>query len=198
MSTQQAINIRTDDRAAAGPEAIGRLVESLRPLGLGSHDVDAPSDPKGEWFIDLSVGEFDTSVSYRPGVGFGVFTSEAVFGARPDEIYREPHQAAIRLRQLADQWTADATLQSPGLKDLRLIVDLKQAGVAEAMGGDQTAVSRLEKRSDHKLSTIFDYVEALGGRLELRVCFDSFETPIHVCRSDKTGRRAKGRAEHAS
>lgn len=53
------------------------------------------------------------------------------------------------------------------LRDLRKALDLTQMRVAETLGIGQDNVSRLEKRSDLLLSTLRDYVEAMGGSLEL-------------------------------
>lgn len=53
------------------------------------------------------------------------------------------------------------------LRDLRKALDLTQTRVAETLGVGQDSVSRLEKRSDLLLSTLRDYVEAMGGSLEL-------------------------------
>ncbi|HVA23112.1 MAG TPA: helix-turn-helix transcriptional regulator [Chloroflexota bacterium] len=46
-----------------------------------------------------------------------------------------------------------------------------QVQLAEAIGTTQANVSRLETRDDLYLSTLNEYVEALGGYLELRAVF---------------------------
>jgi hypothetical protein len=180
MGIQQTGKQRRDDRPAGEPEDIGRLIDELSGRGLARYAVDAPDDPAGEWLVDLAIGEFETVVGFRPGSGFGIHTSEALFGSRPDEVFGDAHRTAIRLGQLADQHAAGCALRSPGLRDLRNLVEMQQTSVAAAYGGDQAAISRLEARGDHKLSTIVDYVHALGGTLELRVRFDSFEAPIQI------------------
>lgn len=53
------------------------------------------------------------------------------------------------------------------LQDLRKARALTQERVAEMLGIKQENVSRLEKRSDLLLSTLGDYVAAMGGRLRL-------------------------------
>jgi hypothetical protein len=57
------------------------------------------------------------------------------------------------------------------LRDLRKSRALTQEQVARRLGGRQVYVSRLESRSDVKLSTLRDYVQALGGELQLMVTF---------------------------
>jgi transcriptional regulator len=57
------------------------------------------------------------------------------------------------------------------LRDLRKSRALTQEQVARRLGGRQVYVSRLESRSDVKISTLRDYVQALGGELQLMVTF---------------------------
>jgi DNA-binding XRE family transcriptional regulator len=53
------------------------------------------------------------------------------------------------------------------LQDLRKALDLTQENVAELLGINQENVSRLERRSDLLLSTLRDYIRAMGGDLEI-------------------------------
>lgn len=53
------------------------------------------------------------------------------------------------------------------LRDLRMIQNLTQARVAEALGIEQDSVSRMERRPDMLVSTMSNYVEAMGGRLRI-------------------------------
>ena len=53
------------------------------------------------------------------------------------------------------------------LKDLRLATQQTQVQMAAALGVRQDTISRLEKRSDMLLSTMRQYVESMGGQLEL-------------------------------
>lgn len=55
------------------------------------------------------------------------------------------------------------------LTELRKSCDRSQAAVAAVLGVKQIAVSRLERRTDLHVSTLRDYVAALGGQLELTV-----------------------------
>ncbi len=57
------------------------------------------------------------------------------------------------------------------LRELRKALDMTQAALAERLHVGQDTVSRLERRTDMLLSTLDDYVRALGGRLELNVEF---------------------------
>ena len=53
------------------------------------------------------------------------------------------------------------------LKDLRLATEKTQQQLAETLGVGQDTISRLEKRSDMLLSTLRQYIEGMGGTLEL-------------------------------
>lgn len=61
--------------------------------------------------------------------------------------------------------------EEAALRDIRRSRSLSQEQVAKKLGGKQVYVSRLESRSDVKVSTLRDYVRALGGDLELIVTF---------------------------
>jgi len=57
------------------------------------------------------------------------------------------------------------------LRDLRKARELTQEGMAELLHMRQESISRLEKRSDLLLSTLRNYVRAMGGELKLIVQF---------------------------
>ena len=57
------------------------------------------------------------------------------------------------------------------MRELREAKEMTQEDVARKLGGRQVYVSRLEKRADMKLSTLREYVGAIGGKLELVVSF---------------------------
>lgn len=62
------------------------------------------------------------------------------------------------------------------LRDLRRARRVTQEQVAEQLGGRQVYVSRFERRADMKLSTLRDYVRAIGGDLQLMVTFPEGKT----------------------
>lgn len=57
------------------------------------------------------------------------------------------------------------------LADLRRRVGRSQAEVAGVIGTTQSGVSRIERQGDIKMSTLVDYVEALGGKLNVSAVF---------------------------
>lgn len=56
-----------------------------------------------------------------------------------------------------------------GLKAFRQLAERSQEQLAETLGIKQPSVAKIEKQTDLYLSTLRRFVEAAGGRLELRV-----------------------------
>ncbi|AXH00623.1 XRE family transcriptional regulator [Deinococcus sp. VB343] len=64
------------------------------------------------------------------------------------------------------------------LVELRQAREKTQVEVAEAMNTQQAAISKLERREDMYLSTLREYVEALGGHLKLVASFPDGDIPL--------------------
>lgn len=63
--------------------------------------------------------------------------------------------------------TEELIAEEKSLGELRRARALTQKTLARKLGIGQESVSKLESRSDLMLSTLRNYVEALGGRLDL-------------------------------
>lgn len=74
---------------------------------------------------------------------------------------------------------AAATLVEMQLQELRKSRDVTQVDVAKVMNVEQAAVSKLERREDMYVSTLRDYVKALGGELKLVASFPDAEIQVH-------------------
>lgn len=74
-------------------------------------------------------------------------------------------------RKKVNARAAELIAEEFALRELREAKELTQEDVARRIGGRQVYVSRLEKRADMKLSTLREYVGAIGGTLELVVSF---------------------------
>ena len=57
------------------------------------------------------------------------------------------------------------------LRELRLALDMTQEQLADLLETGQHGISRLERRNDMKLSTLENYVSALGGELKIVASF---------------------------
>lgn len=96
----------------------------------------------------------------------------------PTRKFRDLLQAmpADRRQKIANR--VQRTLASMPLDELRKARQMTQVKLAEALGVNQGEVSKIEHRTDIYLSTLAEYVEALGGRLEIRAVFPDREMRI--------------------
>lgn len=151
--------------------------------------ADAPSEPSGLWWIDVSAGKFRCALSWKRGEGFGVFTDEESYGVRPDELYEDPGLAARRVKLLHDSWKDHRSLDPLWLSDVRYLLGAQQEELATALDVKQPAVSRLESRPDVRLSSLISYVSAFGGVLELKLHFKTWQaviSPPHLLAGGKS------------
>ena len=75
-------------------------------------------------------------------------------------------EARAEARRLANE-----DLKAMPLHELRAARQLTQQQLAQTLDMTQAAVSQLEKRTDIYLSTLENFVEAMGGRLEMYAVF---------------------------
>lgn len=64
-----------------------------------------------------------------------------------------------------------AAVTEMDLRELRIAAGMTQEELADALKSAQSEVSRLEKRDDYRVSTLREYVHALGGHLEITATF---------------------------
>jgi DNA-binding CsgD family transcriptional regulator len=73
-------------------------------------------------------------------------------------------------RRSAIQEAADKQLREiEGLRALRQLTRHSQEQIAQSLGIKQPSVLKIERQTDLYLSTLRRFVEAAGGRLELRI-----------------------------
>jgi DNA-binding XRE family transcriptional regulator len=96
----------------------------------------------------------------------------------PTRKFRELVEAlpVERQRKIADR--VRTTLASMPLDEIRKARQMTQAKLAEVLGVNQGEISKIEHRTDLYVSTLADYVEALGGKLEIRAVFPDREMRI--------------------
>jgi transcriptional regulator with XRE-family HTH domain len=96
----------------------------------------------------------------------------------PTRKFRELVKAmpAERQRKIANR--VRQSLMSMPLEEIRKARQMTQAKLADALGVNQGEVSKIEHRTDIYLSTLAGYVEALGGKLEIRAVFPDREMQI--------------------
>ena len=74
---------------------------------------------------------------------------------------------------------AEAMLVEMQLQELRKARNVTQVDVAKAMSVEQAAISKLERRDDMYVSTLREYVKALGGELKLVASFPDGDIQVH-------------------
>lgn len=74
---------------------------------------------------------------------------------------------------------AEGMLVEMQLQELRKSRHFTQVEVAQALSVEQTAVSKLERREDMFVSTLRDYIKALGGELHMVASFPDVEIRVH-------------------
>lgn len=81
----------------------------------------------------------------------------------------------------------EEALAELGLYELRRSQQVSQVELARRLEVTQSAISKFENAGDVRLSTLKDYVEALGGRLELQARFPDGVVPLDLKPRGETG-----------
>jgi transcriptional regulator with XRE-family HTH domain len=74
-------------------------------------------------------------------------------------------------RRSENQQRVRDELQRMALDELRSAKQLTQADMAEMLGVPQSSISRIERRADMYLSTLRNYIHAMGGFLQIQAIF---------------------------
>jgi len=75
-------------------------------------------------------------------------------------------EARQRSRSLAVKYRSEMALD-----ELREAREMTQVHLAKVLGVNQAAVSKLERRADMYVSTLHDFVKAMGGELKITARF---------------------------
>jgi DNA-binding XRE family transcriptional regulator len=73
------------------------------------------------------------------------------------------------------------------LEELRGALRMTQRQLAKTLNVDQSAISKLERRTDMYVSTLERFIEAMGGRLEIRAVFP--EGSVRISQFEKLAAR---------
>ena len=96
----------------------------------------------------------------------------------PTRKFRELVQAMPPERQQRIANRVRQSLAAMPLDEIRKARQMTQAKLAEILGVNQGEISKIEHRTDIYISTLAGYVEALGGKLEIRAVFPDGEMMI--------------------
>jgi DNA-binding XRE family transcriptional regulator len=73
--------------------------------------------------------------------------------------------------QARSEAMARETLANMPLDELRAARNLTQEHLATILGIKQASISKMERRTDMYIGTLSKFIEAMGGKLEIRACF---------------------------
>src|SRR5580658_8145033 len=96
----------------------------------------------------------------------------------PTRKFRELIEAMPVERQRRIEKRFRDSLAAMPLDQLRKAKEMTQLRLAEILGVNQGEISKIEHRSDICVSTLAEYIEAMGGRLEIRAVFKDREVRI--------------------
>ena len=88
--------------------------------------------------------------------------------AKPFNILKQKMSPAARAR--AQEQTAKMLEELP-LYELRTARSMTQENLARILGVNQAAVSKMERRTDMYVSTLREFIAAMGGDLEITARF---------------------------
>lgn len=96
----------------------------------------------------------------------------------PTRNFRQLIEAMPSVRQQKLEKRFQESLASMSLDEIRRTRELTQLQLGEVLGVHQSEISKIEHRTDLCVSTLADYIEALGGHLEMRAVFPDREVII--------------------
>jgi hypothetical protein len=88
--------------------------------------------------------------------------------------------------QARSEVSARKMIQALPLAELRDAQNITQVELAKRLNIDQSAVSKIEHRTDMYLSTLSDVIRAMGGQLELTARFPSGDVHILALMGSET------------
>jgi DNA-binding Xre family transcriptional regulator len=96
----------------------------------------------------------------------------------PTRNFRQLVEAMPPARQQKIETRFQESLASMPLEELRKAREMTELQLGEVLGIHHSEVSKIEHRADICVSTLVEYVEALGGHLEIRAIFPDREVRV--------------------
>jgi ribosome-binding protein aMBF1 (putative translation factor) len=85
--------------------------------------------------------------------------------------FRELQARMSPERQARNKAAVERMLRDMPLEELRAARELTQQQLADSLGVKQAFISKLEHRTDMYVTTLAKFIEAMGGKLEIRAVF---------------------------
>ena len=133
-------------------------------------ELDEPLRKTGVWALDVILPDYHLAIVWQAKKGFGLVSEETHgYGEGADEVFDDLDHAIPRIIELINRKRSTVPPQSVRLKDIREELGLSQEEVGMRLGKKQGAISRQESRTDCHVSTLTEYVRALGCELVVKV-----------------------------
>jgi transcriptional regulator with XRE-family HTH domain len=173
-------------------------------------ELDPGQKPNSTWFLDIDLHGYTLVVEWQAHRGFGLTANRGSgYGEGADEVYPKLEAARQRLLALLASRTATEPPPVVTLDELRKARRVTQSQVADRLQVRQASIAKLERRADLRLSTLSDFIEAMGGSLVISARFpDGMERELrfpglpseehsdeHPERDLSTPKRQKNRSE---
>jgi DNA-binding XRE family transcriptional regulator len=100
--------------------------------------------------------------------------------------FNELRKNMSRTAQARSESATRKMIQALPLAELRDAQNITQVELAKRLNIDQSAVSKIEHRTDMYLSTLSDVIRAMGGELELTARFPSGDVHILALTGSET------------
>lgn len=93
-----------------------------------------------------------------------------------------PQEEQLAIQQEAERLIAEEMT----LQELRKARECSQRVVGNVLNVNQAAVSKIERRTDMYVSTLRDFIRAMGGELDIVARFPD-RAPVHICQFEEIG-----------
>lgn len=129
-----------------------------------------PALPVGLWHVDFVLGERAVSVQIEENKQIGVTALPSEYGCAAEEYFEDVGLAVNRVVEILSSTEHGALGRL--VQRLRAVGGRSQSEVAAALGLQQPAVSKLERRNDVTIAMLYDVAELVGARVTV-----TFELP---------------------
>lgn len=95
------------------------------------------------------------------------------------KAYKDLRSNMSLMAQTKSEAKAKAMIRDMALNDLRQARSLSQERLAQILRTKQANISKIERRADMYISTLRDYIEAMGGELKITAHFPDTNVRIN-------------------
>lgn len=162
---------------------VQRLQKSLQAKFPSAKIIlDEPLRKTGDWVLDVFLPDYHLAIAWHPKRGFGLLADRGKsYGAGPDEVFENFEKAKSRAVELVQSKISTVPPAAVRLKDIREKLGISQEEIGRRLGKKQGGISRQEARNDFLVSTLSDYVSALGCKLVVKIVLpDATESELRL------------------